>query len=608
MTHSRSTFLLVLAALALLTYILVFERHQPDSTQQATSARRLFPALEPSKVSRISILSTNGSIRAERQGADWRLADPVYPALSLPIESWLEAMAGLTRRAHVTASELVDQPGTLVVFGLDPPRASIVIEQGTRRFQFRLGARAPLGDRIYLEIVGSDGIEITEASAFDRMPVRSADWRDPALLFLSRVRLDRIHMRTAAREYEVQRNPTNGIWRLARPRSARADTGRIEQLLQQLQEVRVAQFVNDFPTADLDPYGLQPPEVTLGFADGTNQLLTLEFGRSPTNAADLVYARRSNLPGIIAIPRAVRDRVAVSHTDLLDYQLIDFPTEAVTRVELQTGAALGLERQTNGSWRLSGAPGRPIDPALMQGFLKQLRSLRMTEVAKELVTELDLPTYGLASPLRRYGVQWHAPGANATNTLGVRLDFGTNRADLVYARRADENSVYLVRLGEALALPAAAFELRDRRVWSFDTNQVMGMTLTDRGKSWRLVRSPGGGWSFAPGSQGLIAPLALEEASHRIGQLWARAWTDEGAQSLERYGFDQINRRIVIDVQRGERVESLTVDFGATSPSGGPFAAVTLEGGPTVFEFPLEIHVPLQEVLRNLNPPDGGVR
>jgi hypothetical protein len=45
---------------------------------------------------------------------------------------------------------------------------------------------------------------------------------------------------------------------------------------------------------------------------------------------------------------------------------------------------------------------------------------------------------------------------------------------------------------------------------------------------------------------------------------------------------------------------TLTVEFGATSPSGGPFALVELEGGATVFEFPFDVYQPYEEAVRGL--------
>ena len=115
----------------------------------------------------------------------------------------------------------------------------------------------------------------------------------------------------APREFEVQRDPTNQLWRLTRPRSARADNALLEQLFQQLQAARVSQFVTDIPGIDLEPYGLQPPESRSLWPTGPTTVLTLEFGRSPTNDAGMVFARRSSYPSIVTVPKELRPGCAL---------------------------------------------------------------------------------------------------------------------------------------------------------------------------------------------------------------------------------------------------------------------------------------------------------
>src|SRR6185503_9219280 len=118
-------------------------------------------------------------------------------------------------------------------------------------------------------------------------------------------------------------------------------------------------------------------------------------------------------------------------------------------------------------------------------------------------------------PARQYILRSAAP-AGGTNQLLAQIDFGTNQADKIFVRRADESSVYKASLEEARALPRAAFELRDRRIWHFATNQVNSLTITLKGQSFKLARNAKG-WSIAAG-QGILNTFALEEALFRLSQ------------------------------------------------------------------------------------------
>src|SRR5438876_6566479 len=124
---------------------------------------------------------------------------------------------------------------------------------------------------------------------------------------ISPLKFDRLHVRAGQRDFEVERGAGGPLWRLTKPRLARADNALLQRLFQQLQTARVSQFVSDTPGSDLEPYGLQTPEVTLVFSQGANSVLTIEFGKSPTNFPGQVFARRLNYPSIVTVPKYLLD-------------------------------------------------------------------------------------------------------------------------------------------------------------------------------------------------------------------------------------------------------------------------------------------------------------
>ncbi|PYM15265.1 MAG: hypothetical protein DME18_04720 [Verrucomicrobia bacterium] len=609
--NSKRTFYLTVLALGVFAYIFFFERHTLDTQQRAERKMKLFPDFDAAKVTSVDIfLRSNGVIHVDqvihidRTNDQWWLTRPNYPAQSTVIENWLDLFHSLNRRAYISAEELLAQSGGLAAFGLEEPQATAIIQQGQKKLRLRLGAKTQIGEMLYLQQVGSDGVYVTESALLDRLPASATDWRDPMFLNLSGLKFDRLQVRAGTREgqrwFNVERDPSNHLWRLTDPRPARADNSLLQQLLQKLQNARVGQFVSDSPGSDLEPYGLQTPEVMLAFGRGTNNVLTVGFGRSPTNNPGQVYAWRSNYPMIVTVPRLLADELRAPYTDFLDKRLIEFAPTAVNRIEVRAAEAFALEKQGNGTWRIVHPFNAPADPALVQGFFKRLNSLQIVDLVKEVVTAEDLPSYGLSPPKRQYALK--GPDAGGTNQLIARIDFGTNKEDKVFVRRSDENSVYTTRLEEKedLPLPVAAFELRDRRVWNFTTNQVAGVTIEFKGKTYKLQRNGDGIWRFAEGSQGIVNAFALEEAMFRLGQLWSRAWIARGNVDPARYGFTDPPHKLSIDVNHGDKIQTLTLEFGGPSISGGPYALVDLDAERTLFECPFKIYNAYSEVVRSL--------
>src|SRR5262249_53775492 len=111
---------------------------------------------------------------------------------------------------------------------------------------------------------------------------------------------------------------------------------------------------------------------------------------------------------------------------------------------------------------------------------------------------------GLGTNSRQYilrSVATNNPAVtNLTNSLIAQLNFGTNQQDKVFVRRADESSVYAVKLADFQRLPAASWELRDRQVWNLSENDVARVSIRQGGRTRQLIRTAQYKWSLAPGS------------------------------------------------------------------------------------------------------------
>jgi len=595
----RSTVWLVAVALGLLAYILVVERPAREAATRAATAPPLLPDFDATKVTAIEILRSNTVIRVERTNGLWRLAQLNYPAQSSVVDNWLAIAAATRRRSHIAARDLLAEPGGSAAFGIDNPSATVTLQQANKSFQFRVGKKTAVGDKIYLQAVGDDGVLVTESALADALPGTASDWRDSTFVSFAGLKFNRAVVRSGAREFEIQRDPTNLVWRLTRPRSARANNALIVQVFQQLQAARVSKFASDVPGSDLEPYGLQPPEVSLMLADATNQVLSLEFGRSPSNDVTSVYARRSTHPSIVMVPRELTDRLRAPYTEFLDRRLIEVNPEAPSRIEIHAAENFTLQRQTNGGWRVVEPTDFPADPGLVAMFFKRLNSMQIVDVVKEVATDPDYSASGLAPPGGRYAFKRFDSAANTNVPLG-EIDFGSAQGNKVLARRPDENCIYAVRLDEALELPQHAFELHDRRIWQFATNQVTSLTVSISTNTWKLVRTGDGQWKLSAESQGIVNPFALDEASHWLGLLWSRAWVIPANGDLSQFGFDEARHKLTIEINNGDKTQTFSVQFGKPSPTGGPFALTQLECGPTVFEFPIEVFHPYQEAVRSL--------
>jgi len=591
--NSWSTWRWAIVAVTLMAFI-VFHNKYLRKTHHGPS--KVLPALQAAAITSVQVRpAARLEIRAERTNGTWQLVQPlVYPAQAVSIERLLAGLEELSPAPYITARELRGRPKADEEFGFASPQASIILEQPGHTSRLRIGARTAPGDQVFLQVVGVEGVYVVDAGFLQFLPRTPDDWRSTALLDLKGVTLDGLAVTNGAKIFELRRPATNRLWRMHYPLQARANNVKIEESLQMLQSVCVSRFVSDDPKMDLETFGLHPPELELAISQGTNTVVWLQFGKSPTNDTRLVYARRVGLNAIVAVPK---DLLAPWYGSVNDFRepFLITPTAPVAGVAVRAQDHFSLQQQTNSTWRVL-PEDFPADAGLVKYLLSALNELQIVDFTQDVVVSADLPAYGLASPLRQYilrAAMTNAP-AGLTNPVIAELSFGTNQADRVFARRADESFVYAVKLADFQRLPTAGWQMRERRIWSISTNDVARVALRQQGRARQIVRNGPHSWSLAPGSQGVINDLAVEETVSGLCRLTATAWLGRGETSRTRLGFTENNYQITLELKNGEKA---VIEFGSEAPGNPPTAAVTLNGEPWVFEFPAWLYDYVQRYL-----------
>jgi hypothetical protein len=517
------------------------------------------------------------------------------------VERILQLIAEMTSQTYLSAQELAASRKTIAEFGLDLPVATLTLQHGGRRTEILFGSKTTVGDQVYLQLLNSPGIYLVNAELFDHLPRNAYDWRDATLVNLNGLSFNRLEVRAPTRGFTIERDPTNRVFNLTKPAPARVNLARLESLWRAILTARAEQFVSDDPRAELELYGLQPPETELVFGLGTNDLAVVQFGNSPTNNPSLVYARRMSQTNIVLIPRSVLQAVQISPNELRDRRLLSFSTNVVDTVEVVGPEGFAVRRQFNGAWVVLEPQATLVDSDLMRDWLNVLAGLE-GNVEKDLVT--DFASYGLASPARQYLLKTTITNASGviTNRIVAALNIGARQDNKVFARRGDESSVYSIDVTDFTRLPAASWQLRDRRVWSFTTNQISRVTIRHRGYTRQLVRNGSGDWALAPGSQGIINPFAVEETMFRLGDLRAAVWVARGEENRSRFGFTDDAHKLTIELKTGDKPQVLNLEFGGRAPSQFPYAMATVDGQPWIFEFPLQLYIEVVSYLTNPIP------
>ena len=600
----KSTCLLLALAAVLLVFIYLVERHTKATSSISEPPAHLV-SLKPAEVTSLQLRRTNQLIlRVEKTNESWNLTVPLfYPAQSYAVENVLKTIADVTSQAYLSTHDLAASGKTIAEFGLDLPAATLTLQRGGRRTEVSFGSKTATGDQVYVQLLNSPGIYVINADLFDLLPHSSSDWRDTSLVSVSLngLSFNRIEVRAPSRGFTIEWDPTNKVFNLTKPTPARVNMARLETFWRAILTGRAEQFVTDDPRAELEEFGLRPPGAELAFGLGTNDIAVVQFGKSPTNDPTRVYIRRMSHTNIVLAPKTVLEAVQVSPNELRDRRLLSFSTNAIDTVEVVGPESFAVRRQFNGVWVVLEPQATLVDSDLMREWLNLLGALEGT-VEKDLVT--DFAAYSLATPARQYLLKSTITNLTGlvTNRTLAALQIGARQDNKVFVRRDDETSVYWIDVTEFTRLPSASWQLRDRRVWSFTTNQVSRVTIRHRGYTRQMIRNGSGEWSLAPGSQGVIDPFAIEETLFRLGELRAAVWVARGEENRSRFGFVEDGYKLTIELKTGDKTHALNLEFAERekAPSQFPYAMAAVDGQNWIFEFPLQLYF---HVLRDLSNP-----
>ncbi len=597
MTRWRTTWILFGLAVVLFGFIMLVERRARPGRAGAEPATRLL-AFKAADVTSVGLHLTNQLLlRVERTNAaaPWALTVPIqYPAQPHAIEWVLAQLENLAPRSRITQEEILASKRTLAEYGLDLPAATLTIQFQGQRKEINFGRRTPVGEEVYCSVLHEPGVFTAPAELLDRLPTAANDWRDTTLLHLQGVTWNRLEVRAAGRGFALEVDPTNRALVLTKPTPARADPGRVNLLLARLAAAQATAFISDNPRIDLDPFGLQPPEAELAFSVGTNDLLLVQFGKSPTNDPASVFARRLAQTNIVLVPKALLEFLQLPHSAFRDRHLLSFNPAAIDVIEIVGTENFAVRRQTNGTWTTGEATPLMADPELMKQWLDRMSRLEGV-VEADVVTDFKT-LYGLAPPARQYLLRTALTNSSGvvSNRVVAEMHLGSRLEEKVFARRPDETAVYFLDPGDVARLPYASWQLRDRRVWNFPTNQVATLTAQYHGKARTLQRSATHQWNFAPGSQGVLNnPLALEELVHLFGSLRAEAWAAVGDDRRGEFGFRPDADRVTIELKNGDKpAPPLTIEFShptVRAPNQVPYALATVDGQTRIFEMPVTL-------------------
>ncbi len=274
----RTTLILAVIALAGFAYFRFFEMKRP-STEEATRQAQNVVNFDRNKVDGIVIKNGDQQIEIRRRESKWRLETPIKDqADGALVDNLLSDLETWEKEGTIPAKDIEADKSKLAEYGLNNPKLKLKLLGRDKPPEIWFGKDAALEGRMYVRLQNSKETFLAKQSIRKDIDKKPEEFRDRRVTDLTTAQVRRITLKTPAGEMEMEKKGDH--WDIIKPLRARADDGKVVDLIAQITTARIQQFVAD-DRGDLRPYGLAEPRgsITL-FDEAEKKDQKVEIGES----------------------------------------------------------------------------------------------------------------------------------------------------------------------------------------------------------------------------------------------------------------------------------------------------------------------------------------
>ena len=551
MKNTRTTFLLFCLAAAAAAFIWWFEWAPPAPSTGTSGAPGALVPFDPESICYLGIQHGGPYIACRRIGREWEMVSPVSArADSTRINKIISELERLPRGAPVTADERLARGLTFRDYGLDQPRAVVVLHDKTRRWFIRFGGESPLKNAVYVRLDSEGDVWPTSTNLPGQLPSEAADLRDRRLLRGDPELVNRLEIKRSDGPANLLSRAA-GDWVFQKPMLARADEAKVTEIIRRLFALEIKRFVSE-TMSDPVTYGIGADEAQLQvmiWLNGNAGADTILFGKTLKDDPSLMYASVKGASSVYAVPGDMIDALGVRFTSLRGKRLYFMDEQSVRHVRIADDKrVLSLELSTNG-WQITEPVKLNADDRLVSGMIAGLNRLEIerfvdgpftNEAAADRVS--GSLTLGAAPPTASAPA---APAHEAVAAQPVSTSHGSSRS-LFWHRKGgailayfnDDPQCFEIAGGrQALFLPEPLL-YRERTVLSLDPAAVRRIRIAWDGGEQVVERDSGSGpWVAIEPGRGMANEPAVDAVLGLVSNLKAVRFELSGKNDPGAFGL-----------------------------------------------------------------------
>lgn len=578
---TRTTLILFVLVIGLGVWIKFFESKKPNTEEAQRQAGNVVN-FDREKLEGITIQNGDDRIELRRENGKWRLTAPVKDqADGAEVDNLISEIETWHRDAVIPAKDVAADKGRLNEYGLVQAKLRLRLIEPNGPPEILFGKDSALQGKTYVRLGDSKEVIIAAQSVRSSVSKKPDDFRDRKLTDLTTAQVTRAVLKSPAGEIELAKKSEH--WEIVKPLQARGDDQKIDDLLAQVTNARIQEFVAD-DRGDLHAYGLAEPRGAVTFYGADDKEgRTLQIGTGGEKIKDGIYVRFLPRNAVYALPKKTEEILSVRPNDLRDRHLTQIDTNNLDRINIEPAGMPKIVLARKGqNWTIASHGNQPANSEEVRRLLDTLNDQQITRFVAETATEL--PKYGLDQPRLRVTFSSFASENTAESSAGehpfLTLSFGKTEGSEVYARVGDEPFIVAVNQDLLGKIWSDSAQWQELAIFKFQPNDIHRLSRVTNEEE-TLVRQGAKDWKWVKGT-GPIDPNSLESLLNSLVSLRAVRWV--GATNPT-HGFDKLSLVLTFTTSPDDKAEhKLTI--GTQTPDGMWFGKVDGRDGTFVLSNP----------------------
>ena len=319
---------------------------------------------------------------------EWKMIQPVEAkADTRSIQEIVAALAGL--KAVVFEADGDYDPAN---YGLSRPKITVALQftDDAPKQELQIGSDAGTDGRIYVARPDRHAVYTVNREIYTKLDRTVFDLRDKRVIDFQRTATHRFTLRQREDRIMCQKN-VDGEWEITSPVTLKADAEVVDDLLFGVDALKAVAFVDDQPR-NLRPYGLDLPSTQASFMVPDTEPAVLLVGKMK---GDNVYVKSQNADTVFLVKGEIVALLGMGVAELRHKQLLDFDSDAVSKVGLKHGDVNLVCQKQGTNWRLT----HPVQEQAKNGaVLSVIQQVNRLTVEAFLAVSPTVATTGFDAP------------------------------------------------------------------------------------------------------------------------------------------------------------------------------------------------------------------